>query len=180
MKRMSGFPGRRGFTLVELVMIIVMLGILAVVAIPRFLDMQLEAKVGTLKGMLGSFYTAQSNLVSVIDGEMMYAAKGLIDACGEPGDDGPPSDEWLVCIATYAMNGQIPPNPFTGNNSVVVKWDAELAPCETADPTGGWIWNLGSQEEGEEGPPSNMKWWANSSTTTLAEGMTEACVQPGQ
>ncbi|MEW6441642.1 MAG: type II secretion system protein [bacterium] len=178
MKRKAGFLGRRGFTLVELVMIIVMLGTLAVVAIPRFIDMQLEAKVATLKGILGSFYTAQGNIIGIFDGEMMFAAQPIFTACGEPGD-GVPSDEWLTCLAKYMMNGEIPPNPFTGVNSLLIKWDTELAPCATADPTGGWIWNLGSQEEAEEGPPDNMKWWANSATATLAEGYTEACVQPG-
>ncbi|MCG2813230.1 MAG: type II secretion system GspH family protein, partial [Thermodesulfovibrionales bacterium] len=36
--------GKRGFTLIELVMIIVLLGILAAVAIPRFYDIGADAK----------------------------------------------------------------------------------------------------------------------------------------
>ncbi len=44
---------RKGFTLIELVMIIVILGILAAVAIPRYVSMQGEAKIAAEKGVVG-------------------------------------------------------------------------------------------------------------------------------
>ena len=43
-----------GFTLVELVMVIVILGILAAIAIPKFSDLSTEAKISTLNGIAGS------------------------------------------------------------------------------------------------------------------------------
>ncbi len=43
----------KGFTLIEIVMVIILLGILAAVAIPRFIDMSGEAKKSSLKGVLG-------------------------------------------------------------------------------------------------------------------------------
>ncbi|MGO2497035.1 MAG: type II secretion system protein [Vibrio litoralis] len=43
-----------GFTLIELVVVIVILGILAVTAAPKFLNLQDDAKVSAVKGLAGA------------------------------------------------------------------------------------------------------------------------------
>ncbi|HIF9202898.1 TPA: type II secretion system protein [Photobacterium damselae] len=45
---------RNGFTLIELVVVIVILGILAVVAAPKFLNLQQDARDASLKGLEGA------------------------------------------------------------------------------------------------------------------------------
>jgi len=54
MKRQSGF------TLIELVIVVVILGFLAVTAIPKFLDLTDQAKQANIEGMAGGFATGVS------------------------------------------------------------------------------------------------------------------------
>jgi MSHA pilin protein MshA len=49
---------QKGFTLVELVVVIVILGILSAVAVPKFVDMQNEAKQAAIEGARGSVKSA--------------------------------------------------------------------------------------------------------------------------
>jgi len=102
-----------GFTLIELVIVIVILGILASVAIPKYEDMREQARVATMKGQLGSIRSSIA---------IQYARNALNGNATFPTLDG-----------TIFADGRVPKEPV--NNSNAVKTTAGI------DDAGGWQYN---------------------------------------
>jgi len=56
---LSKLKGKKGFTLIELMIVVAIIGILAAIAIPNFLKFQAKSKMSEAKTNLGAIYTGQ-------------------------------------------------------------------------------------------------------------------------
>jgi general secretion pathway protein G len=133
---------RRGFTLIELIAVIVVLAILAGVALPKYFDYAAQAKVSSCKGTLGGVRAGIANF---------YSNEALTGTAGYP------SYNELNTLGTV-MQELLPENPY--NNSSTIRnadttWVAGNPPVSGVQ---GWAYDA-----------TNGKFWANSDTAGVDE-----------
>ncbi|MHB8409468.1 MAG: type II secretion system protein [Acidiferrobacterales bacterium] len=75
-------PIQSGFTLIELVMVIVILGILAAVALPKFINLGGNARQAVIDGMTGSLRTANAQVYALAATSGQMGATGTVTVDG--------------------------------------------------------------------------------------------------
>ena len=81
MFNMSKKTGQRGFTLIELMIVVAIIGILAAVAVPKFAEMIRKSKEGATKGSLSALRSSMTIYVSDNEGiqPLSRAAGSVLD-----------------------------------------------------------------------------------------------------
>jgi prepilin-type N-terminal cleavage/methylation domain-containing protein len=129
--RSSRLTKTGGFTLIELVIIIVILGILAAVAIPKYQDMTAEAKEASCRGSLGALRSGIT---------IFYANQAV-----KTGTATWPTLVELSTVGTV-MAQALPKNPYQLNTNAPDSIVTGATKGTTVGARGGWAYNATTGE----------------------------------
>ncbi|MCX7991154.1 MAG: prepilin-type N-terminal cleavage/methylation domain-containing protein [Proteobacteria bacterium] len=121
--------GKKAFTLIELVIVLILIGIIAAVAVPKFIDLQEEAKKNAVKGAVASVRSAIN---------MFYANASIKNKATKYPDT-------KAKLLALMQNNKLPENPLAtaGDKSDVSVGTSNFGVCTGADGTAkvGWVYN---------------------------------------
>ncbi|MBD3332882.1 prepilin-type N-terminal cleavage/methylation domain-containing protein [candidate division GN15 bacterium] len=117
---------QRGFTLIELVIIIVVLGILAAVAIPKYQDIAGEARESSCKASLGGLRSGIA---------IWYAKEAVKNSTAQ----WPPYDSLVASGVVFEQT--LPNNPYQPNAGDSVVSGYNQSKGTVVGTRGGWVYN---------------------------------------
>lgn len=121
----------KGFTLIELIVVLVLLGLIAAVAVPKYLDMTSKARENSLKANLSAIRGAI---------ELSYSQSVLQNS---PSPGAYPAT--VAALASVIKGGVIPSDVFTPTNDVKIVTGNIVDPGSFND-NGGWIYSTTTGE----------------------------------
>jgi prepilin-type N-terminal cleavage/methylation domain-containing protein len=133
-----------GFTLVEIIIVIVVIGVLSTVAVPKYQDLALQSKSNACKASLMAFR----------EGINLWRVNGII----KTGVAAWPAIDTLRTV-DLVMSHQIPPNPFQNKANAPDSIVTGVTKGVVVGTRGGWAYKASTGEI-----------WANTNTTTAVAG----------
>ena len=137
-------PGRTGFTLIELMAVVLILAILAGVALPRFFNYQTQAREAATKGTLGGVRAGVANF---------YADQAITTGTAA-------YPTLLQLTDGSVMQERIPENPYNSSIDVTLVTSANAVSRAIA---GGNGWNY---YDGSNGGAGTATFYANTNTVS--------------
>ena len=139
---------RKGFTLIELIAVIVILAIMAGVALPRYFDYASQAREASCRGTLGGVRAGIANYYAnqAIGGNAIYPTKAQLETLGT------------------VMQEAIPDNPYNDLNTLEEITVKATATARTTDGSTGWRYFVDNTAT-----PPEYVFWANSTTSGINE-----------